>query len=163
MASRDDLDFYDKTGFSSYDPYDEIEQPFDEEGVSSDIVGVQLSESGEEPLLDIEVPSERVASVVRKGGDRRSPPILTDFEYSRLVETRAEQIDAGCLVHPDAKIDGLIDSLDIAEAEINQKLSPLLIRRPFPDGSYDEYQLSELIFPDELREIVSLQGLGGVG
>ena len=58
-------------------------------------------------------------------------PIMTKFEYARILGVRAKQINDGCapLIETD-----LVDGAAIALEELRQKKLPILIRRPIHGG-----------------------------
>jgi DNA-directed RNA polymerase subunit K/omega len=60
-------------------------------------------------------------------------PILTPYEYARLLQCRAKQIAGGYAI----KIEwtGPFDPIAIAECEIAQRVVPLEIIRKIPDSS----------------------------
>ena len=79
----------------------------------------------------------------RKGNERMTPPYLTKYEISRLLGTRSL-----CLaLNNKKKVDtcSSVDSLEISKVELNEKKIPLRIRRHLPDGTYEDWKLSELI------------------
>ena len=79
----------------------------------------------------------------RKGNERITPPYLTKYEISRLLGTRSL-----CLaLNNKKKVDtcSSVDSLEISKVELNEKKIPLRIRRHLPDGTYEDWKLSELI------------------
>ena len=58
-------------------------------------------------------------------------PILTKFEYARILGVRAKQLNDGCL--PLIETD-LVDGAAIALEELRQKKLPIIIRRPIHGG-----------------------------
>lgn len=79
----------------------------------------------------------------RKGNERMTTPYLTKYEVSRLLGTRSL-----CLaLNNKKKVDtcSSVDSLEISKLELKEKKIPLRIRRHLPDGSYEDWNLSELI------------------
>ncbi len=79
----------------------------------------------------------------RKGNERMTTPYLTKYEVSRLLGTRSL-----CLaLNNKKKVDtcSSVDSLEISKVELKEKKIPLRIRRHLPDGSYEDWNLSELI------------------
>ena len=47
------------------------------------------------------------------------------------------------------ELDGETDALEIAEKELHQKCVPFIVRRYLPDGTYEDWPVSDLII--ELR------------
>ncbi|KAG2118072.1 subunit common to RNA polymerase I [Suillus discolor] len=75
------------------------------------------------------IQGERQANKVRV-----TTPYLTKYERARILGTRALQISMNA---PDA--------LQIAIKELSQRKIPLIIRRYLPDGSFEDWSVSELI------------------
>lgn len=69
---------------------------------------------------------------------------MTKFEKTRIIGQRADQISKGA--KPLIDIQGLNDSLAIAEQELKQKKIPLKIRRQFPNGEIKEYSVCNMEF-----------------
>ena len=74
----------------------------------------------------------------------RTSAYLTKYEKARVLGTRALQISQGAPVHPDVEGD-LKDPLLIAEVELRKKLTPLIIRRYLPDGTYEDVAVRNLL------------------
>lgn len=100
--------------------------------------------------------------------ERVTTPYLTKYERARVLGTRALQIrcvlrvlcwyylaadEPLCLFCGDASmnapvlvpLDGETDALQIAIKELSQGKIPLIIRRYLPDGSFEDWSVSELI------------------
>ena len=71
------------------------------------------------------------------------PYILTKYERARIIGTRALQLSNGA--EPMVKIDGITDVMDIAKKELMLYKLPFIIRRKFPDGSYIDIKVSDMI------------------
>ena len=70
-------------------------------------------------------------------------PILTKYEYTRILGVRAKQINEGS--SPFVKIDKeVLDGYLIAQIEIKQKKLPFIIKRPIPNGGMEYWKLSDL-------------------
>nr|CAG8531730.1 6358_t:CDS:2 [Entrophospora candida] len=59
---------------------------------------------------------------------------MTKYEKARILGARALQISGD-----------ETDPLEIVRKELNQKKNPLMIRRFLPDGSYEDWNINELI------------------
>ena len=84
---------------------------------------------------------------------------LTKYERARILGTRALQIRQVRLRCHTSKfltshsmnapvlvpLDGETDALQIAIKELSQRKIPLIIRRYLPDGSFEDWSVSELI------------------
>jgi len=69
--------------------------------------------------------------------------ILTKYEKARVLGTRALQLSNGAT--PMVKVDGLTDVMDIAKKELMEYKMPVIIRRKYPDGSYIDIRVSNMI------------------
>lgn len=74
---------------------------------------------------------------------KSEPYILTKYERARIIGTRALQLSNGA--EPMVKIDGITDVMDIAKKELMLYKLPFIIRRKFPDGSYIDIKVSDMI------------------
>jgi len=73
----------------------------------------------------------------------RTIPILTKYERTRVLGQRAKQINAGS--KPFVKVpENIIDGYLIAEIELSQKRIPFIIRRPFPGGGCEYWNIKDL-------------------
>ncbi|QRV83457.1 DNA-directed RNA polymerases I, II, and III subunit RPABC2 [Ceratobasidium sp. AG-Ba] len=75
--------------------------------------------------------------------ERITTPYLTKYERARILGTRALQISMNAPVL--VPLDGESDPLQIAMKELAQRKIPLVIRRYLPDGSFEDWSVSELI------------------
>ena len=73
----------------------------------------------------------------------RTIPILTKYERTRVLGQRAKQINSGS--KPFVKVpENIIDGYLIAEIELSQKRIPFIIRRPFPGGGCEYWNIKDL-------------------
>ena len=79
--------------------------------------------------------------------DRITTPYITKFERARVLGTRALQISMNAPVM--VELEGETDPLQIALKELRARKIPITIRRFLPDGSYEDWDVDELIIPDE--------------
>jgi len=75
--------------------------------------------------------------------ERITTPYLTKYERARILGTRALQISMNAPVL--VPLDGESDPLQIALKELAQRKIPLIVRRYLPDGSFEDWSVSELI------------------
>ncbi|OLL21985.1 DNA-directed RNA polymerases I, II, and III subunit RPABC2 [Neolecta irregularis DAH-3] len=75
--------------------------------------------------------------------ERQTTPYMTKYERARILGTRALQISMNAPVLVD--LEGETDPLQIAMKELSQKKIPLIVRRYLPDGSYEDFRVSELL------------------
>ena len=73
----------------------------------------------------------------------RTLPFLTKYERTRILGQRAKQIDTGA--KPFVKTDtSILDGYIIAQAELEQKKIPFIIKRPLPNGGFEYWNISDL-------------------
>ena len=77
-----------------------------------------------------------------KNIQRRTIPFLTKYEKARIIGKRAMQISKGS--PPLVEIGDLESPIDIARKELMERKIPFIIRRPLPDGSYEDWRVDEL-------------------
>ncbi|ELP88937.1 DNA-directed RNA polymerase I, II, and III subunit RPABC2, putative [Entamoeba invadens IP1] len=78
-----------------------------------------------------------------KGNDRTTTKFMTKYEKARVLGTRALQISMNAPVF--VNLNGMTDPLQIAMEELKEKKIPFIIRRRLPNGSYEDWKISELI------------------
>jgi len=84
------------------------------------------------------IPGEKTDS------NHRTYPFLTNFEKTKIIGLRANQISRGSA--PFISVPKHItDVRDIARLELEQKRLPLIIKRPLPDGTYEYWRLTDLL------------------
>jgi len=113
-----------------------------EDGVNTGAVngvdGDQEMTNGEEATAGAGITGEQQPNKVRV-----TTPYLTKYERARILGTRALQISMNAPVL--VPLDGETDALQIAIKELSQRKIPLIIRRYLPDGSFEDWSVSELI------------------
>ena len=73
----------------------------------------------------------------------RTNPIMTKYEYTRVIGQRAKQIEGGA--KPFVEVEpNIIDSYIIAENELLEKKIPFIIRRPMPNGGFEYWNINDL-------------------
>jgi DNA-directed RNA polymerases I, II, and III subunit RPABC2 len=80
--------------------------------------------------------------MIDKNKQRRTIPFLTKYEKARIIGKRAMQISKGS--PPLVEIGDLESPIDIAKKELMERKIPFIIRRPLPDGSYEDWRVDEL-------------------
>jgi DNA-directed RNA polymerase I, II, and III subunit RPABC2 len=68
---------------------------------------------------------------------------MTKYERTRILGTRALQISLNAPVL--VELNGESDPLQIAMKELREKKLPLMVRRYLPNGSFEDWSVSELI------------------
>jgi DNA-directed RNA polymerase I, II, and III subunit RPABC2 len=76
-----------------------------------------------------------------------SPRAPVRYERARILGTRALQISMNAPVMVD--INNETDPLQIALKELQVRKIPITIRRYLPDGSYEDWNVDELIIPED--------------
>jgi DNA-directed RNA polymerase subunit K/omega len=72
------------------------------------------------------------------------PENLTRYEKARILAARSLQIAMGA--PPLIKTPpGMVDPVEIAEAELEAGVLPLILRRSLPDGTYQDIPLERLL------------------
>jgi DNA-directed RNA polymerase I, II, and III subunit RPABC2 len=108
--------------------------------------GSDLGYDNEEELETPEMQPPQLLTEVQaqpSQGPRRTSPYMTKYERARIIGTRALQISMNAPVMVDTE--GMTDPMAIAEKEINAKLVPFIVRRFLPDGTYEDWRVSELM------------------
>lgn len=73
---------------------------------------------------------------------KRTLPVLSKYEKARVLGVRAHQLSSG--LTPNVPIKGSFNPLLLALQELNEGLIPLIVRRYLPDGSKEEWAVSDL-------------------
>ncbi|GHJ83875.1 hypothetical protein NliqN6_0277 [Naganishia liquefaciens] len=89
----------------------------------------------------------RTGKVPKSNELRVTTPYLTKYERARILGTRALQISMNAPVL--VPLEGETDPLEIATKELKAKKIPLVVRRYLPDGSFEDWKVSELINTEE--------------
>ena len=76
--------------------------------------------------------------------NHKSQPFLTQYEKTRILGFRTNQLAQGALpyvsVPPHVR-----NVLDIAKMELEQRRLPFILKRPMPDGSFEYWRLCDLM------------------
>jgi DNA-directed RNA polymerase subunit K/omega len=70
-------------------------------------------------------------------------PIMTKYEYTRILGVRAAQINNGASIFVDID-DSVIDGYLIAREELKLKKIPFIIQRPLPNGKMEFWKIEDL-------------------
>ena len=86
---------------------------------------------------------------VPPGGDKadsnhRTYPFLTNFEKTKIIGLRANQISRGSAAFISVP-KHITDVRDIARLELEQKRLPFIIKRPLPNGQFEYWRLADLL------------------
>ena len=86
---------------------------------------------------------ETINNMYNKKDKKKTIPVLTKYEKARILGYRAKQIECGA--KPFIDPGDIISSIDIAKKELYSKKLPFIIRRPLPDGTFEDWPIQELI------------------
>lgn len=76
--------------------------------------------------------------------NHRTYPFLTNFEKTKIIGLRANQISKGSM--PFVSVPKHItDVRDIARLELEQKRIPFIVKRPLPNGTFEYWRLCDLL------------------
>jgi len=70
-------------------------------------------------------------------------PFLTKYEMTRVIGQRAKQLDQGAKAFVKVPLN-VIDGYYIALLELEQKKMPFIIKRPYPNGGVEYWNVSDL-------------------
>jgi DNA-directed RNA polymerase I, II, and III subunit RPABC2 len=79
-----------------------------------------------------------------KDPNHRSPPFLTQYEKTKILGLRANQLSQGARPYISVP-EYVTDVYEIARLELQQRRLPFIIRRPMPNGSHEYWRLSDLL------------------
>jgi len=127
-----------------------VDTEYNEDGVNEKDTEVN-NEDGDDCIYQYddlieEHDSERQSHEIPRD-ERTTDPQLTHYEKVRLLGIRSKQITMGSKVM--VKYDTNMGAVELAKYELINKTTPLLIKRPLPDNSYEIWKVSELNIEDE--------------
>lgn len=76
--------------------------------------------------------------------NHRSVPFLTQYERTKIIGMRANQLSQGARPYVPVP-EHVTDVADIARIELAQRRLPFIIRRPMPDGTMEYWRLADLM------------------
>ena len=76
--------------------------------------------------------------------NHRTYPFLTNFEKTKIIGLRANQISKGSVPFI-AVPKHITDVKDIARLELEQKRLPFIIKRPLTNGQFEYWRLADLL------------------
>jgi DNA-directed RNA polymerase I, II, and III subunit RPABC2 len=130
---------YDGQDNDGHDGYEELEECDSDEQIDE--------EENDMVIVGPEDPDGDEMGVIR--GDKRVPDderitskFMTKYERARVLGTRALQIskNAPLMVDPGDES----DPYRLAEIELEKTKIPFIVRRYLPDGTYEDWKVSEL-------------------
>lgn len=85
--------------------------------------------------------------------NRRTLPLLSKYEKAKIIGVRAQQIAMGSPIYlPDTDVGKFHSPMEIAQEELRQKRTPLLVRRTLDSKkciAYEDWLITDLIDPFE--------------
>ncbi|KAF8481968.1 subunit common to RNA polymerase I [Russula ochroleuca] len=146
-AGGDDYD-YGGPSFAE-DVYDAVDDAQGDESQMNGVEGLNGAEHDHDMVNGSASQEQQSAPQAGLTGERQpnkvrvTTPYLTKYERARILGTRALQISMNAPIL--VPLDGETDALQIAIKELSQRKIPLVIRRYLPDGSFEDWSVSELI------------------
>jgi len=89
----------------------------------------------------IEYDTEQPPTMV-DNDDRITDNYMTTYEKVRIIGIRTKQIAMGAKVM--IKYTGKPSALELAKLELENKMTPFIIKRPLPNNKYELWKISEL-------------------
>jgi DNA-directed RNA polymerase subunit K/omega len=125
--------------------YDEVEEEaLEDENREIKPELKQLYEQHPECNIDYKEDVYKKLLSASAGEARRTYPFLTNYEKTKIIGLRANQLSKGSF--PYIKVpEHIIDVKDIARLELEQKRLPFIIKRPLPNGTFEYWKLADLI------------------
>lgn len=81
-----------------------------------------------------------------ENSDKITSNKMTIFEKAKIIGIRAEQLNDDA--PPFVETVGMTDCIEIAKKELAAKKLPFIVRRTLPDGSFEDWKISDLLIPD---------------
>jgi DNA-directed RNA polymerases I, II, and III subunit RPABC2 len=121
---------------------------FTEEEKSSDPLAKLLKHHPECIVDYAEVVAPKISLVASppldKDPNHRSPPFLTQYERTKILGLRTNQLSQGARPYI-AVPEHVTDAREIALLELQQRRLPFIVRRPMPNGTHEYWRLSDLL------------------
>ena len=127
---------------------DLYENDFPDNEIDDEDIEEDIEDLEEEEDVEIEDEKEEFENLKEtydnliENKQKQTIPFLTKYEKARVLGIRARQISSGAT--PLVNTKGLEFPKDIALKELYEKKLPFIIRRPLPNGKYEDWTLDEL-------------------
>lgn len=120
---------------------DEYENNYDENNDIDDIEDNDYidQENYEDQKFNIVSYNDVIKNINKK--EKKTIPCLSKFEKARIIGTRLQQLAYGA--QPKINTENLFDIKDIVEEELKQRKIPFIIRRPLPNGTFEDWKMEE--------------------
>lgn len=79
-----------------------------------------------------------------KDPNHRSPPFLTQYEKTKILGLRANQLSQGARPYISVP-EHVTEVYEIARLELHERRLPFIVRRPMPNGTHEYWRLSDLL------------------
>ena len=109
--------------------------------------GQEGARPGADDVVEVGGDDGQPVGMAVAAADRITTPYMTKYERARVLGTRALQISMNAPVM--VELEGETDPLQIALKELRARKIPITVRRFLPDMSYEDWNVDELIIPDE--------------
>jgi DNA-directed RNA polymerase subunit K/omega len=119
-------------------------------GHSTDFTNATFRQLSSSLKMHISNPTEIHTDIEKKiyiipANKRRSSEVMSEFEYTRVVSERAQQIQNGAQIFID--VEPHMNEIEIAKLEIKLKQCPLAIRRMYNEHVGEEWSVNEMEMP----------------
>ena len=122
-------------------------EPLDDDE-KEDTESSESGDSADESDTIVEVPEDpgqlAIAKQLVPADQRTTMPVLTKYERAKIVGVRAQLIDEGSPLLIDAP-PGVTHPVQLALAELRAGKCPIMLKRVFGDGSYEEWWVREMV------------------
>jgi len=105
---------------------------------------IDTIESVSMDLILTNVPPNFTNADGQKDAKHRSAPFLTQFEKTKVLGFRTNQLSMGARPYI-AVPEHVTDIREIAKLELEARRLPIIIKRPMPDGTFEKWRLSDLL------------------
>ena len=137
IESNDDIDDEDKDINNLDDDYSDNDKSDNED---NNIIDDEDDEDFEPTILDYSLIEEE--DDIIKEINKITRPFLTKYEMVKLLATRTNQLARGA--KPMIKnVDYSITPKDLAKLELKEKVIPLIVLRPIPNGKPERWKITE--------------------
>lgn len=123
-------------------PQEVLEDDEDNIDLDQDMTGNQAEGRENEDMQEENEDPDRPHG--SENSERIATPFMTKYERARILGTRAMQISKNAPVFVELEPHET-DPLLIAEKELREKKIPFIIRRYLPDGTFEDWPISDLI------------------
>ena len=131
--------------YEEHDDMGDFEEDDDDVGSDDDQVSIRDEDQEDEKQDDNNDGLGGIRRGLRKvpDSDRITSRFMTKYERARILGSRALQIskNAPLMVDPGEES----DPYKLAEMELDKRKVPFIVRRYLPDGSYEDWKVSELL------------------